>query len=304
MALIVRSNFTDLFESRLAFLDSLYIQSKDLDETKAAWKKIFSIKKSDRAREQVTGVSGFDQVITVGEAEEVPTMNIAQLYDKTFIHTKYAGAFQVSEEMEDDDQDEVIASLAGAHARSFRFTKEVSLANVLNDGGGSETSADGSAIFSTHTLYDTSSKANTAAVDFGVSAAQTMFNHYATLTDDRGLRIKASPKYIVANPAMRWVIEETLRSQYKPFVATNEINELASEDLTAIYWAELTDTDAAYVSCDPSDLGGNGLRLYNRQDFTVSTAFDERNLTMISVGRGRWSRGCIDWRQVYRIAGA
>jgi hypothetical protein len=304
MALILRANFTDLFESRLAYLDSLYIQSRDLDETKAAWKKLFAVRSSEKARESVTGVSGFDQFINVGEAEEVPTMNIAQLYDKTFVHLKWAGAFQVSEEMEDDDQDEVIASLARAHARAFRFTKEVNLANVLNDGGSTETSADGSAIFATHTLYDTSTTANTAAVDFGVSAAQTMFNHYATLTDDRGLRIKLAPKYIAANPQMRWVIEETLRSQYKPFVATNEINELASEDLTAIYWAELTDTDAVYVSCDPDDLNGNGLRLYNRQDFTVSTGFDEKNLTMFSVGRGRWSRGCIDWRQVYRIAGA
>jgi hypothetical protein len=304
MAVTVRANFPDIFDSRLAFIDSIYIQSKDLDETNAAWKKIFAIKSSDRQFENVTGFSGFDQFITVGEAEEVPTMNIAQLYDKKFTHTKYAGAWQVSEEMEDDDQDELVASMARAHARSFRFTKEVNMANVLNNGGSSETAADGSAIFATHTLWDGSTIANTAAVDFGVAAAQTMWNHFATLTDDRGLRIKLKPKYIIANPAMRWVIEETLGSPYKPFVATNEKNALNDESLSRVDWAELTDTDAAYISCDPDDLNGNGLRLYNRQDFTTSTAFDERNLTMVTVGRGRWSRGCIDWRQLYRIAGA
>jgi hypothetical protein len=95
-----------------------------------------------------------------------------------------------------------------------------------------------------------------------------------------------------------------MRSESKPFTTDNEINVLNEETLKEIYWPEVTDNDAWYVFAKPSDVHSNGLRMYDRQEFTVSTDFDVRNLTMISVGRGRWSRGVIDWRQTYGSTGA
>lgn len=304
MSVMVRSNFQDIFDSLLAAIDTIYIQSKDLDETKAPWKQIFEVKKSSRQFENVTGFTGFSQFATVGETTDVPLMTIGQLFDKKFTHTKWAGAWQVSEEMQEDDQHELVSSLARAFARSFRFTKEVDLANVLNNGFGVENAADGSDVFATHTLFNGSTISNLSTADFGVSAAQAMYNSFATLTDDQGLRIQLSPSYIVANPAMRWVIGEVMGSEYKPYVATNERNVLNEETLKEIYWAEVTDTDAWFVFAKPSALNGNGLRCYERQAFTTSTDFYVRNLTMISVGRGRWSRGVIDWRQGYASQGA
>jgi hypothetical protein len=304
MSLLVRSNFQDIFDNRLAAIDSIYMQHRDLDESKAPWKKIFAVRKSNRQFENVTGFTGFGQFGNVGEGSDIPLMTIGQLYDKKFTHTKWAGAWQVTEEMEDDDQDELVASLARAFARSFRFTKEVNMANVLNNGFGTENAADGADVFASHTLFDSSTISNLNSSDFGVSAAQAMYNHFATLTDDQGIRCHLRPEYIVAHPNMRWVIGEVLGSEYKPFVATNERNVLNEETLQEIYWPEITDTDAWFVFASPSAVGGNGLRIYNRQEFTVSTDFYVRNLTMISVGRGRWSRGVIDWRQGYASAGA
>jgi len=206
--------------------------------------------------------------------------------------------------MEDDDQYELIANMARAFARAFRFTKEVDFSNVFNNAFASETSADGSNILATHTLHDGSTIANNVATDFGVSAAQTMFNHFATLTDDKGLRVYLRPSVILAHPNMRWVIGETLRSDYKPASANNDINVLSEESLEEVYWPEITDTDAWFASAKPSDVNAMGLRAYDRQPFTTSTDFKVENLTMISVGRGRWSRGCVDWRQLYGSTGA
>lgn len=306
MPVMVRSSFQDIFDNLLPAIDSVYIQSRDLDESKVPWKRIFAVRKSDRQFENVTGFSGFPTFSPVGEAENVPLMTVGQLYDKKFLHTKWAGAWQVSEEMEDDDQYELVASLARAFARSFRFTKEVDLANVLNNAFTTEKSADGAPVCGAHTLLNGVVVENFAnpAADFGVSSAQAMYNHFATLTDDQGIRVHLRPKYIVAHPANRWVIGETLRSQYKPGTGNNEINVLAEEDLVEIYWPEITDQDAWFVLADPSDCNGNGLRLYDRQPFTASTDFYVQNLTMISVGRGRWSRGVIDWRQIYGSQGA
>lgn len=308
MPVMIRSQFPDIFTSRLAAIDTVYIQSRDLDETKAAWKSLFKIKKSTRQFENVTGFSGFGQFSSVGEGEDVPLMSVAQLFDKKFTHTKWAGAWQVTEEMEDDDQDELVASFARAFARSFRFTKEVNFANVFNNGFSSETAADASAIFASHTLYAATAINNSAASDLGVSSAQTMFNHFATLTDDQGLRVSIKPKYIVAHPNMRWVIEEVFKSQLKPYTSDNDTNALRTAysdyGMEMILWPELTDTDAWFVVADPDDVNGLGLRAYDRQAFTTSTDFKVENLTMVSVGRGRWSRGCIDWRQAYGSQGA
>lgn len=305
MAVMVRNNFPDIFTSLLAAIDSIYIQSRDLDETKAGYLKLFNVRKSDRQFENVTGFGGFPTLGSYSEGEDLTLYTVPQLYDKKFTHLKYGGAWQVSEEMEDDDQYELVANMARAFARAYRFTKEVDLSNVINNAQSStETSADGSNWAAIHTLYSGATKTNAASTDFGVSAAQTVFNYFATMTDDRGIRVRLAPKYIVYPPAMRWVIGETLRSQYKPFVATNEVNVLSEEDLVEIPWAEITDTDSWAVFCDPKDVNGNGLRLYDRQPFTVSTDFKVENLTMVSVGRGRWSRGVIDWRQGYHSAGA
>lgn len=308
MAVMIRSQYPDLYDSLLAAIDTVYIQSRDLDETRVPWKKLFSVKKSDRQFEQVTGISGFGQFASVSEGDDVPLMSVAQLYDKKFTHTKWAGAWSVTEEMQDDDQFEQVASYARAFARSFRFTKEVNFANVFNNGFSSETSADGSAIFASHTLYAATAISNNAASDLGVSAAQTMFNHFATLTDDQGLRVSIKPKYIVAHPNMRWVIEEVFKSQLKPYTTDNETNALKSAygdyGMEMILWPELTDTDAWFVVADPDDVNGLGLRAYERKGFEVSTDFKPENLTMLSVGRGRWSRGCVDWRQVYGSTGA
>src|SRR3990167_11019844 len=124
MAFHLRANFPDFFIDLLPALDSVYMQAKDLDEKKAPWRKLFAIKTSDGSFENVSGVSGFDTFVNVGEAEEVPLMNIAQLYDKKFTHLKWAGAYGISEEASDDDNFEIIASMAQAHAKSFRYTKD------------------------------------------------------------------------------------------------------------------------------------------------------------------------------------
>lgn len=305
MAFHLRTNFPDFFIDLLPGLDGVYAQATELDEAKAPYKPLFTIKSSDSAFENVSGISGFGQFVPVGESNEVPLMNIAQLYDKKFTHSKWAGAYGVSEEMADDDNFEIVASMAKAHAAAFRYTKDVDIAGVFNNAAtATEKSADGSNIAATHTLYDGSTISNSVSTDFGVSAAQTMFNHFATITDDRGQYRSLQPAYILANPRMKWVIEETMGSKLKPFAMTNEKNALNDEDLTQLYWPLITDTDAWYVSTKPSAVGGYGLRLYNRQDFTTSNDFDERNLTMFVVGRGRWSRGCVDWRQLYVSAGA
>ena len=96
MAVLVRSNFQDFYDNLLPAIDSVYIQSRDLDESKAPWKQLFAIRNSSRQFENVSGVSGFGQFANVGEGETVPLMTIAQLYDKKFTHLKWAGAWQIT----------------------------------------------------------------------------------------------------------------------------------------------------------------------------------------------------------------
>jgi hypothetical protein len=309
---LVRSSFQDIFDNLLPAIDAVYMQAKDLDESKAPWQKLFSMKKSTRQFENLTGFSGFGQFSSVGEGEDIPLMDVAQLHDKKFTHTKFAGAWQVTEEMEDDDKYDLVSGLAKAFSRSYRFTKEVNFANVLNNSGTTETSADGLSILNTaHLLQGGGSVSNSAGTtDFGLAAAQTAYNYFATLVDDNGIRTPMSPKYLVGHPANRWIFGEIMGSQYIPVTNganvagsdLNKINVLNEEDLDVVLWPEIVDQDAWWMIASPEATGGWGLIGYDRQPFTSSTDFDVRNLTMISVARGRWSRGCYDWRGVYGSA--
>ena len=195
--------------------------------------------------------------------------------------------------------------MAKAASRSARFTKEVDLANVFNNADSStETSADGSNLASTHTLWNAATKSNLVTTDLGVASAQTMFDHFASLTDDRGLRISVKPKYITINPAMKWVVGEVFGSKLKPYTTDNEKNMLADESITPVEWAEITDTDAWCVTADPADVDGLCLRIYDRKGYEVSNDFKIDNTTMLSVIRWRYSRGAIDWRGFYKSTGA
>ena len=122
MPVMLRNNYSDFYLSRLASLDAIYIQSKELDETNAPWEKLFKMKKSTRPFENLSGVTGFGTFGTVGEGEDYPSQSIGQLADKKLTHTKYGMAWTISEEMEDDDQDEIVASLARAATRAARLT--------------------------------------------------------------------------------------------------------------------------------------------------------------------------------------
>jgi len=306
---LIRSSFQDIFDNLLPAIDAVYMQARELDESNAPWEKLFYMKKSSRQFENLTGFSGFGQFSSVGEGEDIPLMDIAQLHDKKFTHTKFAGAWQVTEEMEDDDKFDLVSGLAKAFARSYRFTKEVNFANVFNNSTSSEKSADGVSIVNdTHVLENGATVDNNAgATDFGLSSAQAAYNYFATLTDDKGIRTPLSPAYLVGHPNMRWIFKEIMGSEYIPVTNgssvagsdLNKINVLNEENINIVLWPEITDTNSWYFVVKPSDVNGFGLRGYNRQDFTTSTDFDVRNLTMISVARGRWSRGCYDWRQVY-----
>jgi hypothetical protein len=300
----VRANYPDTFLDLLAGLEEVYSQSRQLQAAKSDWKKVFSMKDSDTAFEQMASTVGFPKFGTVGEAADVPLYNGAQLFDKKFTHTKTAGAWQISEEMQDDDKFSIVADLGKSAGRSYRYTYEVDHANVINNGASTETAADGIAIFGAHVLYNGSTITNGVSTDFSVSAAQAMFNHFRMLTDDQGIRIGLKPKYFLAPPHMLWVYKEVMKSEWKPYVATNEMNAVAEEVLTPIWWSEISDTDSWSVWADPDDVDGKGLVSFDRKGMETDVDFQVRNLTAISVIRGRWSRGCFEWRQGYGSAGA
>ena len=58
-AVMTRQHYSDLFVSRLAFLDELMFEN--FDAPSLTYDQVFNVRDSSRAYEEITGITGFSQ---------------------------------------------------------------------------------------------------------------------------------------------------------------------------------------------------------------------------------------------------
>ena len=112
-ALFTRLKASDLFLSRLAFIDEILFEN--FDAPSLTYPRVFDVRSSSRVAEEMTGYSGFG-LFTEKEQDGgvIDYDTLYQLYDKRYVHTSYSKGFQISEEAQADDIDGVISNAAPA----------------------------------------------------------------------------------------------------------------------------------------------------------------------------------------------
>jgi hypothetical protein len=120
--------------------------------------------------------------------------------------------------------------------------------------------------------------------------------------DERGLQ-RPTKAVTLAIPVDSWnIAEELLGSEYKPYVANNEVNALQKKDLQYFVWHYLTDSDAWFLLGEKSQLK---LKFYWRVKMGAlrrGTDFDSTNLKHLQ--RMRFSVGYSHWMGTYGSSGA
>lgn len=270
------------------------------------YSKVFNVETSDKQTEKDSYESGFGIMPVKTEGRAATYDTILPGIKQTYTHLTYALGYEITEEAIEDNlrTPETFAKLPTALNRAGIETVEVTAANIVNNGF-TTTGFDGVSLFSSaHPLLQGGTQSNVPSVmaDLSVTSLTAALTTFETFVDERGLK-KPSKAVMLAIPPALWnVAEELLGSEYKPFVANNEINAITKKDLQYFQWHYLTSTKAWFLFADKQD---TKLKFFWRVKMGAlrrGTDFDSTNLKHLA--RMRFSTGYSHYFGTYGSSGA
>ncbi len=270
------------------------------------YSKVFNVYNSTKQSEKDSYESGFGMMPEKPEGQAATYDTILPGISKVYTHKTYALGYEITEEAIEDNLQtpETFNKLPQALLRSAIETVEVTSFNVFNNGF-TTNGPDGVPLFSTaHPNLDGSTQANRPSTDadLSVTSLTAALTAIEKFVDERGL--KRPTKAVMLLVAVdNWnVAEELLNSEYKPYVANNEVNALQKKDLRYFVSHYLTDTDAWFLLAEK---GNHLLKFFWRVRLGAlrrGTDFDTTNLKHLA--RMRFSVGYSHWMGTYGTTGA
>ena len=292
---MLRGQYTDLFVSRLPYLDEILYEQ--FDAPSLTYTEVFHVRDSQRAYEEMTQITGFDQFVEKTEGAVVQYDKLLQGFDKRFKHKTYAKGFQISMEAMDDDIDGAISNAAPALARVARNSIETQIFSVINEGfsaSGAGATPDGAALFSaSHLLVGGGTFDNLVSGDLAQATLEEAINIFDDMRDDRNQLIDMEPQILLIPPELRWVTHELLKSQLRSDTANNAANALNQLGLRVVQSKYLTGDDDWFLCVDPSQ---HRVMVYWRMEPVTDHTMDFDTGNMKSKMTYRLSFGSADWR--------
>jgi len=268
--------------------------------------EIFDIETSDRAFEEEVMLSGFANAEIKPEGSGVVFDNAQETFTARYTHNTVALAFAITEEaIEDNLYDRLASRYTKALARSMANTKQITAANVLNNGfSTSYTGGDGVALLSTShpTIAGTFSNTLATAADLNETSLEQALIDIAAFTDERGLKIAARGLKLVIPNELQFTAERLMKSANRTGTADNDINAIRNMGLVPQGYVVnnfLTDTDAFFIKTDVP----NGLKNFVRAPIKTAMEGDFDTGNVRYKARERYSFGWSDPRGIYGSPG-
>ena len=269
--------------------------------------EIFDVENSDRAFEEEVMLSGFANAQIKPEGSGVTFDNAQETFTARYTHNTIALAFAITEEaIEDNLYDRLASRYTKALARSMANTKQVTAANVLNNGfSASYPGGDGVALFSTShpTIAGTFQNTLTTAADLNETSLEQALIDINNLTDERGLKIAARGIKLIVPAQLQFTAERLMKSALRTGTADNDTNAIRSMGLVQEGYVInnfLTDTDAWFVKTDVP----NGMKQFVRAPIKTAMEGDFDTGNVRYKARERYSFGWSDPRGMYGSPGA
>lgn len=265
-----------------------------------------NVETSDKQTEKDSYESGFGMMPSKTEGTAAQYDVILPGIKQTYTHKTYALGYEITEEAIEDNlrTPETFAKLPQALNRSAMETVEVSAASILNNGF-TTTGFDGKVLFATdHPLLQGGSQGNTPSTqaDLSVTSLTAGLTAIEKFKDERGLKMPMKATMLNV-PVDLWnVAEELLGSEYKPYVANNEVNALMKKDLQYFVNHYLTSAKAWFLLAEK---GQHQMKFFWRIKLGAlrrGTDFDSTNLKHLA--RMRFSYGYSHWRGTYGSSGS
>lgn len=279
-----------------------------LNERESEYGKIFNEETSSRAFEEDLELIGLGTMPAKSEGSAITYQDTRQGEKVRFTHVTYGYGFRVTREMMQDDQYGQIRKMPKELAKGGRNVREVTAFNVINNGFttsfGFPKNGTNEAVFNTaHTRLGGGTLANrpTTDADLGQASLEAAIITFQTWTDEMGIPVVITPKWLLIHPDNMMVARELLGSTYKPYVGTNEINPLMKDGLEFIVGHYLTDSDAWFLFADKSD---HGFTFFQREAMQFQNGDDFDTGDAKYKAFQRFSVGVNEWRGSYGTVGA
>lgn len=271
------------------------------------YRMFMNVKNSKKAYEEDNTISSLGPLQPKGELETTILDEPINLGLVRYIHQTFALGFAISKEMLDDDQYNLMMSLAGQLGRSARFTNELYGADVYNLGFVTTryVGRDGLALFALNHRVEgtggTLSNTPAVAVDLSQAALEAGIQNFENQLDERGMPIDIRARRLIVSPENRMLAKRLLNSQQLPGTDFNDVNPLMDEGITPMTVHYFTDKDAWFLLGDPSEVDVN---FYWREMPDTKTWDDDNADATFHKIRQRLSVGFGDWRGTYGSPGA
>jgi hypothetical protein len=272
------------------------------------WSRVFTRENSDMAHEEDVELGGTGLASTQSEGGSTAYDNMRQGPTTSYTHMRYSLGYIVTEDEFDDNQYEKVArARTTSLAFSFRTTKEVVAANVLNRAATSGyNGGDGVTLLSTaHPRLDGSTWANrtTAMADLSEAAVEDILKLQMAAENTMGHPIPLRAKRLIVSTDNGFEATRIVKSTLQSGNSNNDINAMKDMGIfqeDPMIHPYLTDMDAWFITTDAP----NGLKMYQRKNRVIrrETDFDTDNLKVKGVER--YSFGWSDARGVYGSTGA
>ena len=269
--------------------------------------EIFDKETSERAFEEEVMLSGFGNAAIKAEGSGVSYDQANETFTARYTHNTIALAFAITEEaIEDNLYDRLASRYTKALARSMANTKQVTAANVLNNGfSTSYPGGDGSPLFSTThaTIAGTFSNTLATAADLNETSLEQSLIDIANFTDERGLKVAAQGIKLVIPVQLQFTADRLMKSAGRVGTADNDINAIRNMGMVSGGYTVnhfLTDSDAFFIKTDAP----NGMKYFERSPIRTSMEGDFDTGNVRYKARERYSFGFSDPRGMYGSPGA
>ena len=268
--------------------------------------EIFDKETSDRAFEEEVMLSGFGNASVKAEGSGVSYDTAQETFTARYTHNTIALAFAITEEaIEDNLYDRLASRYTKALARSMANTKQITAANVINNGFSSTyPGGDGVALFSTAhpTISGTFQNTLTTQADLNETSLEQALIDIANLTDERGLKIAAQGEKLIIPTALQFTADRLMKSAGRVGTSDNDINAIRNMGMVPQGYVVnhfITDTNGWYVKTDVP----NGMKYFERSPIRTSMEGDFETGNVRYKARERYSFGWSDPRGIYGSAG-
>ena len=294
----IRANFADELDPavRKIFFDEYKAEQEVMP-------KVFNVLTSDMDSEVDSATTGFGKLIQTSELGALDYEDPLKMYRTTYSFLKYTKGFKVSQELLEDDQNNVINQMPRALSKAVVYSTEDIAADVFNNAFSTSYTSygDGKPLCSTaHTRVDggsNQSNASATGITLGETNLETGRLAFEDALDDKGQIRNFTPDTLIMGNDLRKTAVILTESSLRPGTANNDVN-IYEGVFKVIPWKYITSATSWFLLGRDHKLNWFW-RI--RPEFKNDYNFDA-DAALYKV-RIRVAAGWSDWRSVWGSKG-